>query len=360
MEKALNSNQVYMRSIVLPFSSSSRSSSTPARRDAGCDDGAVREDSDDVGPLTDNLNRNLVRKSASSGPQCAGALDDGANAAPAVSKKELKRRAYFARKARLRAEQQNREQQGEPEPAPASAIPAADAQATTVSASVSRDVGTGTTTRRRTGRPQVDGVKVSSTADSRQDEPSQHEPKPRPAARLKRRGTAGWREYFWLVWEHEKRAHSSNPLRAAFTTMMRCYTLLWSVGLVDEYFMPAAHATGGGEPALELVAFSHSVVRGRVLRGMWFYQSQRASNSKALLWFHALAMHMHRATSMRLQAVDIGPSMSSAVLATKKRYGFDTIDDWNVSLRYEGDFVDVPLALRKPGLHPARLPCAKV
>ena len=107
-------------------------------------------------------------------------------------------------------------------------------------------------------------------------------------------------------------------------------------GTLDEYWTAPAPGNAGERP--HLVAVSHSVVKGRTLRGMWFYQ--RAEYSRCGIWFHTVQLAVGRAIALeRVSHVDIGPSSEgSSVAALKQQYGFEMTADWSLECDYDGAF----------------------
>jgi hypothetical protein len=65
-------------------------------------------------------------------------------------------------------------------------------------------------------------------------------------------------------------------------------------------------------------------VKGRVLRGQWFYCDDDAA--RQFVWFQAVTALVARAIEdERIDVVDLGPSGSDAFTELKERYGFVTV-----------------------------------
>uniref|UniRef100_A0A7S1BY18 N-acetyltransferase domain-containing protein n=1 Tax=Corethron hystrix TaxID=216773 RepID=A0A7S1BY18_9STRA len=93
-----------------------------------------------------------------------------------------------------------------------------------------------------------------------------------------------------------------------------------------------------GSPKGKVIAFAHEVVKGRTIRGQWFYSTDEAS--KCYVWFHSVQDLVRRAIEMEnIDIVDLGPSGSDAFSELKERYGFKAVDDWPAVADYMGPFV---------------------
>ena len=110
--------------------------------------------------------------------------------------------------------------------------------------------------------------------------------------------SAAW-EHFRVIFEHESRL-LSKP-KAFLVTLIRFLCVYVMVGTLDEYRKQG-----------KLVAFSCSIVKGKTLRAMWFYQ--RTEYSQCMIWFHTARLSLLRALAMGLQHVDLGPSEPCALL----------------------------------------------
>ena len=86
-----------------------------------------------------------------------------------------------------------------------------------------------------------------------------------------------------------------------------------------------------------VVAFSHEIAKGRVLRGQWFYATDAARANYA--WFASVDDLVRRAVAdPYVDVVDLGPSGSDAFSALKAKYGFASVDDWPDVADYTGPF----------------------
>jgi len=116
-------------------------------------------------------------------------------------------------------------------------------------------------------------------------------------------------------------------------------------GSLDEYWIPKSGDPTNTEISFntyELVAFSHSIIKGKALRGMWFYQMEKVS--RYMIWYHSARTAIQRSFLMNLELIDIGPSYDSNVMNTKEKISFQRSTDWRSS--YEGEFRDIPNELR--------------
>jgi hypothetical protein len=88
-----------------------------------------------------------------------------------------------------------------------------------------------------------------------------------------------------------------------------------------------------------VIAFAHEVIKGRTIRGQWFYATDRAAQS--YVWFHSVRSLVERAIqNPNVDVVDLGPSGSDNFSALKARYGFQSVDDWPRYADYQGPFWD--------------------
>ena len=113
------------------------------------------------------------------------------------------------------------------------------------------------------------------------------------------------------------------------------------VGVVDEYWIDGEKGRNR-----KLIAFSHTVIKGDTLRGMWFYQ--RSDHSKSGIWFHQIKVALQRAILLKpaVKFVDIGPSRAgTSVSELKDRFGFKSLANWAEVCDYSGDFIDLQDAL---------------
>lgn len=86
-----------------------------------------------------------------------------------------------------------------------------------------------------------------------------------------------------------------------------------------------------------VIAFAHEVRKGRVMRGQWFYATDKAS--KSYVWFHSVKDLVRRAIETPdVDVVDLGPSGSDAFSELKAKYGFISVEDWPAVADYNGPF----------------------
>ena len=86
-----------------------------------------------------------------------------------------------------------------------------------------------------------------------------------------------------------------------------------------------------------VIAFSHEVSKGRVVRGQWFYADDAAA--RRYVWFHAVHDAVRRAVADdAVDVVDLGPSGSDAFTELKTRFGFKSVADWCEVADYSGPF----------------------
>ena len=136
--------------------------------------------------------------------------------------------------------------------------------------------------------------------------------------------------HFRVVVEHEVRllAESSDEVLSALATA--CSRYMWTTrqaGVIREY-----RGTDG-----RVIAFSHEMRKGRVVRGQWFYADHTAA--QRYVWFHAVHDMVRRAIEdPMIDHVDLGPSGSDSFSELKRRYGFVTVDDWARVVDYSGPF----------------------
>jgi hypothetical protein len=88
-----------------------------------------------------------------------------------------------------------------------------------------------------------------------------------------------------------------------------------------------------------VIAFAHEVIKGRTIRGQWFYATDQAAQS--YVWFHSVRSLVERAIqNPNIDVVDLGPSGSDNFSALKARYGFQSVEDWPRYADYQGPFWD--------------------
>lgn len=122
-----------------------------------------------------------------------------------------------------------------------------------------------------------------------------------------------------VLYDHERRAYSA--LRAAAAAVLRFCVARMMSGSVDEYLYDSdLHK-------YVLVGWSHTVVKGDTLRGMWFYQI--STSKKDLIWFHSLRVAVERAIIMpEVNWVDLGPSGTCELADVKTKFHFEDSSDW--------------------------------
>jgi len=136
--------------------------------------------------------------------------------------------------------------------------------------------------------------------------------------------------HFRCVVEHQMRliADSPNEFFGALNQAVGRY--LNSVGQAGE-IREYRDAEG------RLLAFAHEVTKGRVIRGQWFYSTNKAA--KRFVWFHSIQDLVGRAIgSEDVDMVDLGPSGSDDFSALKAKYGFDSVSNWHRVADYRGPF----------------------
>jgi hypothetical protein len=125
-----------------------------------------------------------------------------------------------------------------------------------------------------------------------------------------------------IVWQHQRRLQPW--ALAGLSALFRFLVARFMTGSVDFYI------NGRGET----LAFCHYVLKGQVLRAMWFY----TACPKSLLWFGALRAGVQRATRDQLW-LDAGPSNREEIAELKCRYGFAERDDYRPL--YAGAYAEV-------------------
>ena len=86
-----------------------------------------------------------------------------------------------------------------------------------------------------------------------------------------------------------------------------------------------------------VIALAHEVTKGKVIRGQWFYATDRAASN--YVWFHSVRDLVERAIAdPTVDMVDLGPSGSDAFSVLKQRYGFASVADWHTVADYRGPF----------------------
>jgi len=141
--------------------------------------------------------------------------------------------------------------------------------------------------------------------------------------------------HFRAVAEHEARLLATSPderpeevLEALATACSRYMWTTRQAGVIREY----RDAASG-----RVIAFSHEMRKGRVIRGQWFYADQQAA--RRYVWFHAVHSMVSRAIEdPTVDFVDLGPSGSDTFSELKQRYGFVTVADWSRVADYSGPF----------------------
>ena len=87
-----------------------------------------------------------------------------------------------------------------------------------------------------------------------------------------------------------------------------------------------------------IIGFAHEVVKGRTMRGQWFFCDNDAATR--YVWFHSVSDLVRRAIEDdRIDVVDLGPSGSDAFTELKEKYGFIPVVDWPAAADYSGDFI---------------------
>mmetsp|Transcript_12604 Transcript_12604/g.26598 ORF Transcript_12604/g.26598 Transcript_12604/m.26598 type:complete len:261 (-) Transcript_12604:1337-2119(-) len=140
-----------------------------------------------------------------------------------------------------------------------------------------------------------------------------------------------------VILSHESRAWGHGHwIQALLDTFVRWLCIACMVGFIDEYWIDGEEGCNR-----KLVSFSHTVIKGNTLRGMWFYQT--SGHHKKGIWFHVIKVAVERAILLRpvVQHVDIGPSRAgTSISQLKDRFGFKSIDDWAQECEYSGAYVD--------------------
>lgn len=129
--------------------------------------------------------------------------------------------------------------------------------------------------------------------------------------------------HFRVIYAHERKVYGAH--RAVFASLMRFLALSLMVGTIDEYYAGS-----------ELVAFTSTIVKGKTMRAMWFYQ--RPEHGQHMIWFHSLRVSLQRAIAMQLGHLDLGPSIDDGVARLKEKYGFAYSASWRDECDYEGPF----------------------
>eukprot|EP00560_Eucampia_antarctica_P001576 CAMPEP_0197832052 /NCGR_PEP_ID=MMETSP1437-20131217/13089_1 /TAXON_ID=49252 ORGANISM="Eucampia antarctica, Strain CCMP1452" /NCGR_SAMPLE_ID=MMETSP1437 /ASSEMBLY_ACC=CAM_ASM_001096 /LENGTH=382 /DNA_ID=CAMNT_0043435227 /DNA_START=18 /DNA_END=1166 /DNA_ORIENTATION=+ len=87
-----------------------------------------------------------------------------------------------------------------------------------------------------------------------------------------------------------------------------------------------------------VIAIAHTVQKGRVLRGQWFYANDKAAQQ--YVWFHSVYQLVQKAIETpNVDVVDLGPSGTDSFSELKERYGFESVEDWPAVADYTGPFV---------------------
>ncbi|GMH86123.1 hypothetical protein TrST_g2016 [Triparma strigata] len=140
-------------------------------------------------------------------------------------------------------------------------------------------------------------------------------------------------EHFRVVIDHEG---SIYPFwKALLISMLRFFTAKVMLGTLDEF----RDAETG-----ELLCWTSTIVKGDTLRGMWFYQSQRAKRDRLYLWHASLMVSICRVGMMEgVKWCDTGPSVGEGTKEMKLKFGFDSKESWRDLCDYDGEFRnDVP------------------
>eukprot|EP00049_Salpingoeca_infusionum_P007717 m.125435 g.125435 ORF g.125435 m.125435 type:complete len:299 (+) comp13797_c0_seq1:248-1144(+) len=125
--------------------------------------------------------------------------------------------------------------------------------------------------------------------------------------------------HFIVVFNHQQRYYRA-PL-ALLSALFRMMPLVLSKGNIDNFVAPDG----------TLLGFSLVIIKGKALRGMWFYQRQTSH-----IWFECVRLHVQRAIQMECDLVDLGPSTQEHVAALKVKFGFSNDTPWWEA--YEGNF----------------------
>lgn len=87
-----------------------------------------------------------------------------------------------------------------------------------------------------------------------------------------------------------------------------------------------------------VIALAHTVQKGRVLRGQWFYANDKAAQQ--YVWFHSVYQLVQKAIETpNVDVVDLGPSGTDSFSQLKEKYGFKSVEDWPAVANYEGPFI---------------------
>ena len=91
----------------------------------------------------------------------------------------------------------------------------------------------------------------------------------------------------------------------------------------------------------ELIAFSQMIFKGKVLRGMWFYQVDKLGT-----FFDIIRISIKRAIEMdEIEVIDFGPNHIGAISELKLKFGAVNIFDWHSACDYSGPFRTLPSSL---------------
>lgn len=87
-----------------------------------------------------------------------------------------------------------------------------------------------------------------------------------------------------------------------------------------------------------VIALAHTVQKGRVFRGQWFYANDQAAQQ--YVWFHSVYQLVQKAIETpNVDVVDLGPSGTDSFSQLKEKYGFVSVEDWPAVADYLGPFV---------------------
>ena len=150
--------------------------------------------------------------------------------------------------------------------------------------------------------------------------------------------------------ENEEASYINLFFNAVLEAIERYTMSLEMTGSILEYRDASHH----------IQAFCHIVTKGKVLRGQWFYASDRAS--RKMVWFHAIwymvdrscrlnhkHMYMYHTTNdsndnhpLAVEVIDLGPNGVDGQYQPherlKQKYGFEPHKDWPAVANYRGFF----------------------
>jgi hypothetical protein len=86
-----------------------------------------------------------------------------------------------------------------------------------------------------------------------------------------------------------------------------------------------------------VIAFAQENVKGRVMRGQWFYSTDAGATQ--FVWFHSVQSLVRRSIEDEgVDFADLGPSGTDAFSELKAKYGFESVADWHKVADYRGPF----------------------